>query len=438
MNIDLSLRNKHLTPVDLQSMQPHPRIQNPMDLFIPNYSSRIRNNVVFISAPEMHSPCRLFSRMTDTRDRRRSSMTSPSRPSSPVLLNVHLVQCDAQMDRLSAISPSLVTLRPPTPLNCFAASISMASLHEQMDESNALMLDHSTGYSADDDGDADPMDIFWEPSFAKLDDGDSRNQALDKKRRASAEGESLQWRDAAMSSHASVPADEANPRKKRKVKSPPTQTAALTRPESASSATIVPPRPAATAQGIRRTSATGSVTSQAASERGSAQPSTGRSALSSQTTRPPQPLQITRPVQSSPVTRTGELKKPSQTPQSAVQSATPAEDVVIADVDPAPSPKVPVARVQSLGNTSAKALAADRSKKLGKRPPPLANVPAGQAGSGSAQHPSWQSAGSGSTASHVDVEGLKTGLPSATVSPVISGFPMHNADQATLDSVSYA
>ncbi|KAJ9101826.1 hypothetical protein QFC21_003166 [Naganishia friedmannii] len=37
------------------------------------------------------------------------------------------------------------------------------------------------------------------------------------------------------------------------------------------------------------------------------------------------------------------------------------------------------------------------------------------------------------TESHV-VEGLKTSLPTVTVSPVISGFPMHNADKATLDS----
>lgn len=433
----LSLIRKPSNSLDSEMRQPPPRIQNPMDLFIPNYSSHIRNDIIFLSAPKMHSPSRLFSRIAGIRDRRRSSMTSPSRPSSPVLLDVHLTKRDAQLDRLTAISPSLGNLRAPTPSNCFAASVSMVTIHDQMDDFNGPTLSHSTGYHADDDGDGDasPLNIFLEQRFAQHGDGDDRNQTSDKKRRASSEQEPGPSGDATSNSHASAPTDDANPRKKRKVKSPQTQTTALASSETVSSAAAVPPRPSVTAQGGRRTSATGSATSQTPNERSSAQPPTGRPALASQSTRPPQPLQMARPAQSSPIARTGQLKKSSHVPPAVSSTTTtPAEDVVIADVDPAPSPKVPIARVQSVG-TSATALVNDKSKKLGKRPPPLANVPGGPAGNGSTQHPSWQSSGSGSTASHVDVEGLKTGLPSATVSPVISGFPMHNADKATLESV---
>lgn len=109
-----------------------------------------------------------------------------------------------------------------------------------------------------------------------------------------------------------------------------------------------------------------------------------------------------------------------------VQASTSADDVVIAEVDAAPSPKrahpPPTAAPATTTTT-------EPVKKSGKRPPPLTNVPASGIGNGPAQ-PLGKSTAEG----ELPATGLPSGL--ANVSPVVSGFPMQSADKATLESVS--
>ncbi|KAJ9095058.1 hypothetical protein QFC19_007738 [Naganishia cerealis] len=369
------------------------------------------DNDLFISAPQIRSP--------PVGPRRRSSLSSPSRPCSPGVKHApygFIDQRGVGLEPLSAISPHLAAghLHPPTPPHCFAASLSFVSFHDQMDEPDASMV-----FPLINNGDQSPV----------LDHIIDSSQVLDKKRRASPDRESAEWRDAAVTSNGS-------PRKKRKLKSPQVQPSVLADAGSPTSATAVPSRPVSAAQASRPTSATTPQPPRQTVVQPGLQPQPA-----SRPSQPPQAAAL--PTQSSPVAaRTGgQSAKLSHPPSHSVKSATSAEDVVIADVDPAPSPKAKLPAVLASSVPAAVLnMTGDKNKKITKRPPPLASVPSGGGHAGGpTQHAGGQqSSGSGSTVSHVDVENLKTGLPSATVSPVISGFPMHTADKATLDSFRHA
>ncbi|KAJ9101006.1 hypothetical protein QFC20_005290 [Naganishia adeliensis] len=273
-------------------------------------------------------------------------------------------------------------------------------------------------------------------------EGEAARKSADTRDRSSDEQASGQWRDEAVNTSNTPAADDAHARKKRKVDAvEPSSTTSSATDKTASvlvgtpqTATQMPDaRPPAQSGRLTRspqaTKATQVPQSAKVGQPGSARPAPGQGP--SPARQSGQPPQLGRPPQSTqPSPRPPQA---AQQPRPTAQASTSADDVVIADVDAAPSPKRTNGPPTGATPTTSTA-AIDQNKKVLKRPPPLTNVPASGTGNGSAHPPSARSA------SMVEVEGVQTSLPSglANVSPVVSGFPMQSADKATLESFRYA
>lgn len=251
-----------------------------------------------------------------------------------------------------------------------------------------------------------------------------------------------QWRDEAVSASHTPAADDAQPRKKRKVDAMEPSSTTSSATDKTASVVVGTPRTATQMPDARPPPQSGRLTrspqatkaTQVSQSAKVGQPSPAAGPVPGQEALPArqsgQPPQLGRPPQSTQLS-----PRPSQAaqqPHPTAEASTSADDVVIADVDAAPFPKrTNVPPTGAAPTISAAAI--DQNKKVLKRPPPLTNVPASGTGNGSAHPPSARSV------SMVEVEGVHTSLPSglANVSPVVSGFPMQSADKATLESVSF-
>ena len=161
--------------------------------------------------------------------------------------------------------------------------------------------------------------------------------------------------------------------------------------------------------------------------------------LDDQGTRTPLQRPGSQSTQSSLQTNTQRPSQPRQTSSTQIRQSAPAsaiDNVVIADVETAPPTRMSNAPPSSSATPTSAAVGSDKTKKAVKRPAPLVNVPTSGNGNGMSHPPPQKSARSIAAAS--GLAELDSSLPTgiANVSPVVSGFPMHTADKATLESVS--
>ena len=260
----------------------------------------------------------------------------------------------------------------------------------------------------------------------------------DSEARAIRERASGLWRDEAAQGQAINATDDAHARKKRKVDDllqagpiPSAQSASATSATAAQSQDSRPVsgpggRPTNSPQTIKA-APTGQSAGQGPPGQGPRTPLQSQGSHSSQTRQQANP-------QANPQ-RPSQPRQTSSTQQRQSAPTSAADDVVIADVETAPPTRLSNAPTSS-GTPPSAAAAIDKNKKVVKRPAPLINVPSPGNGNATNHPPTQKSARSVAAASSL-VE-LDSSLPSeiANVSPVVSGFPMHTADKATLESVS--
>ncbi|GHJ86409.1 hypothetical protein NliqN6_2811 [Naganishia liquefaciens] len=163
--------------------------------------------------------------------------------------------------------------------------------------------------------------------------------------------------------------------------------------------------------------------------------------LDDQGTRTPLQRPGSQSTQSSLQTNTQRPSQPRQTSSTQIRQSAPAsaiDNVVIADVETAPPTRMSNAPPSSSATPTSAAVGSDKTKKAVKRPAPLVNVPTSGNGNGMSHPPPQKSARSIAAAS--GLAELDSSLPTgiANVSPVVSGFPMHTADKATLESFRFA
>ena len=259
----------------------------------------------------------------------------------------------------------------------------------------------------------------------------------DSQARAIREKASGLWRDEAAQGQAINATDDSHARKKRKVDDLLSETAPSAPSSSVTSSAVVQSQDTHLVQGPGGRPINSSQTTKAAPTGQST-----RQGPSGQGTRPPLQSQESQSSQTDQQANTQfNLQRPSQPRQTSSTQlrqsapASAADDVVIADVETAPPTRLPNASMSSATPSSAVA-AIDKSKKAVKRPAPLVNVATPGNGIAMNHPPTQKSARSVAVASGL-VE-LDSSLPTgiANVSPVVSGFPMHTADKATLESVS--